>query len=163
MPGKLLDWESAAALVSTRQADGQRVVFTNGCFDIFHAGHVRLLEAARELGDFLIVGLNGAGSVERLKGPGRPFNNDHDRATVLSAMAAVDAVVIFPIGEPDDQNDLYDTPWALLSQLRPDILVKGGDYTPETVIGSEFAGEVCIIPLLEGRGTTEIIKRMKSA
>lgn len=163
MTGKLLDWNGAAAWVSNRQADGQRVVFTNGCFDVLHAGHVRLLEAARELGDCLIIGLNGDGSVQRLKGADRPLNNYHDRVTVLAALAAVDAVVIFPIGEPDDQNELYDTPWALLHKLRPDILVKGGDYTPETVIGSEFAGEVCIIPLLEGRGTTEIIKRMKSA
>ncbi len=163
MPDKLLDWDGAAAWVAGHQADGQRVVFTNGCFDVLHAGHVRLLEAAREMGDCLIVGLNGDGSVQRLKGTGRPFNHGQDRATVLSALEAVDAVVIFPMGEPDDRDDLYDTPWALLSRLRPDILIKGGDYTPETVIGSEFAGEVRIIPLLEGRGTTEIIERMKSA
>lgn len=134
-------------------ANGQRVVFTNGVFDILHAGHVTYLEAARALGDVLVVGLNADDSVRRLKGPSRPVNPQHDRATVLTALRCVDHVVLF--------HD--DTPLHVIEDVVPDVLVKGGDYTRDTVVGADVVeahgGRVEIIPLLEGRSTTSIIER----
>ena len=131
----------------------RRVVFTNGVFDILHAGHVTYLEEARALGDVLVVGLNSDESVRRLKGPSRPINTQEDRALVLSALRCVDHVIVF-----DD-----DTPLAVITALIPDVLVKGGDYTPDTVVGADVVeqhgGSVVIIPLLEGRSTTSIIAR----
>ncbi|NLO91254.1 MAG: D-glycero-beta-D-manno-heptose 1-phosphate adenylyltransferase [Elusimicrobia bacterium] len=133
--------------------DGKKVVFTNGCFDILHAGHVLLLDKARSLGDVLVVGLNSDASVRRLKGPSRPVNCQKDRALVLSGLASVDRVVVF--GEP--------TPAELLAELRPDVLVKGADYRPEQVAGREYAGRVALLKLLKGRSTTGIIKRASTA
>lgn len=134
-------------------ADGRRVVFTNGVFDILHAGHVTYLEAARRLGDVLVVGLNADDSVRRLKGPSRPVNPQHDRATVLAALRCVDHVVFF--------HD--DTPLRVIEDILPDVLVKGGDYTRDTVVGADVVeahgGRVEIVPLLEGRSTTSIIER----
>lgn len=134
---------------------GGRIVFTNGCFDILHSGHVTLLEKAAKLGDFLVVGLNDDASVRRLKGEGRPVNNEDDRATVLSSLGCVGAVVLF--GE--------DTPERLIEAVRPDVLVKGADYTKDRVVGGAFVesygGEVVLIDLVEGRSTTGTIERMK--
>jgi rfaE bifunctional protein nucleotidyltransferase chain/domain len=134
------------------QAEGAKVVFTNGCFDILHAGHARYLAAARELGDRLVVGLNTDASVKRLKGPKRPVASEDDRAEVLSALGAVDAVTLF-----DD-----DTPEALIGMLLPDILVKGADWPVEKIAGAkavlEHGGSVLTVPLLEGRSTTGIIE-----
>lgn len=131
------------------------LVFTNGVFDVLHRGHVEYLEAARALGDWLVVGLNGDDSVRRLKGPTRPVNPEEDRAVVLGALAAVDAVVIF--------HD--DTPLRLVEALLPDVIVKGGDYTPETVVGAReveaAGGRVVIAPLLAGRSTTRTIQRIQ--
>jgi D-beta-D-heptose 7-phosphate kinase/D-beta-D-heptose 1-phosphate adenosyltransferase len=131
------------------------VVFTNGVFDVLHRGHVEYLEAARALGDSLVVGLNSDASVGRLKGPSRPVNPQEDRAVVLGALAAVDAVVIF-----DD-----DTPLQLVEAFLPDVIVKGGDYTPETVVGARevvaAGGRVVIAPLLPGRSTTRIVQRIQ--
>ena len=131
------------------------VVFTNGVFDVLHRGHVEYLEAARALGDTLVVGLNSDASVRRLKGPSRPVNPQEDRAIVLGALAAVDAVVIF-----ED-----DTPLHLVEALLPDVIVKGGDYTPETVVGARevvaAGGRVVIAPLLPGRSTTRIVQRIQ--
>ena len=131
-----------------------RLVFTNGCFDILHRGHVEYLEFARSLGDALVIGLNSDESVRRLKGPSRPVNPAEDRAVVLAALEAVDYVTIFS----------EDTPLSLISDLLPDVLVKGGDYTPETVVGAEAVeaagGRVVIAPLLPGRSTTNLIDRM---
>jgi rfaE bifunctional protein nucleotidyltransferase chain/domain len=131
----------------------RRVVFTNGCFDILHRGHVEYLAAAREMGDALVVGVNSDASVCRLKGPDRPINPEDDRAMVLAALQAVDAVTIF--GE--------DTPRELISRLLPDVLVKGGDYTADAVVGAAdviaAGGEVAIVPLVPGRSTTNILRR----
>jgi D-beta-D-heptose 7-phosphate kinase/D-beta-D-heptose 1-phosphate adenosyltransferase len=135
------------------RAEPCRVIFTNGVFDILHAGHVTYLEEARALGDVLVVGLNSDDSVRRLKGPTRPVNTQEDRARVLGALRCVDHVIVF-----DD-----DTPLAVITALIPDVLVKGGDYTRDTVVGADvvehYGGSVVIIPLLEGRSTTSIIAR----
>lgn len=133
---------------------GARVVFTNGCFDILHRGHVEYLAAARELGDVLVVGLNADDSVSRLKGPGRPINPVDDRAAVLAALTAVDAVTVFE----------EDTPRELITALLPDVLVKGGDYRPDDIVGASevraAGGEVVVVPLVPGRSTTGIINRV---
>ena len=130
-----------------------RVVFTNGCFDLLHRGHVEYLHAARELGDTLIVGLNSDDSVRRLKGPSRPVNPAEDRAYVLAALTAVDAVTVFS----------EDTPAALIRGLLPDVLIKGGDYQADEVVGAQevraAGGQVIIAPLVPGRSTTELLRR----
>jgi D-beta-D-heptose 7-phosphate kinase / D-beta-D-heptose 1-phosphate adenosyltransferase len=148
---KLLSWD--AAVTRYGRPRNERVVFTNGCFDILHRGHVEYLNASRRLGDRLIVGLNGDDSVRRLKGEGRPVNGFDDRAVVLAGLEAVDAVVRF-----DDA-----TPLRLIEALLPDVLVKGGDYRPEEIVGArevmEAGGEVVVAPLVPGRSTSEIIQR----
>ena len=137
--------------VSARKARGERVVFTNGCFDLLHVGHVRLLNASRRLGDLLIVGLNTDRSVSELKGPERPIVSESARAEVLGALRAVDYVTLFD--EP--------TPLELIRAVVPDVLVKGGDYTPDTVVGRDVVeahgGRVEIIPLVGGFSTTGLI------
>ena len=143
-------WEEIAALARNWKACGEKVVFTNGCFDILHVGHVTYLEKARNLGKHLIVGLNTDASVRRLKGETRPLVHELDRARVLAALACVDAVVLF------DQ----DTPTELIEQIRPDILVKGGDYTPAQVAGREYAGEVRIIDFEDGYSTTGVVEKI---
>ncbi len=138
------------------RSSGNTVVFTNGCFDVLHAGHVQMLQEAASLGDFLVVGLNNDESVRRLKGEGRPVNNAADRARMLSALRAVDAVVLF--GE--------DTPERLLRAIRPDVLVKGGDYTPEQVVGREIVeeagGRVVVVGHVPGKSTSGILERMRT-
>lgn len=133
----------------------KKVVFTNGCFDILHSGHVRYLNKARELGDVLIVGLNSDESVKRLKGPERPINEVYDRVQVLSGLSCIDHVVVF-----ED-----DTPIDLIRKIKPDLFVKGGDYKkealPETEVVEELGGKTQIIPLIKGRSTTNIIKKFK--
>jgi D-beta-D-heptose 7-phosphate kinase / D-beta-D-heptose 1-phosphate adenosyltransferase len=132
--------------------EGKTVVFTNGVYDLLHAGHVQLLEKARSLGDVLIVGLNSDASARRLdKGPERPINRFEDRATVLGALSCVDAVIGFE----------EDTPAELLSRLKPDVLVKGGDYRKDQVAGREHAGRVAIVPLKKGYSTTSIVKKLR--
>ncbi len=160
MAGKIRDWESCARWVRTQQRAGRQVIFTNGCFDLLHAGHIHLLRGARQLGDCLVVGLNSDESVTRLKGSGRPVMPLADRAAILGALEMVDAVVVFPreTAEPDDTDQgLYDTPQELLQLLLPDVLVKGGDYAPDQVVGREFAGRVELIPLLPGQSTTGLL------
>lgn len=147
--GKLLTLPKALAVRRKAAAAGKRTVFTNGCFDIIHAGHVALLEQARSHGDLLIVGLNSDASVRRLKGPSRPLNKLGDRARVLAGLAAVDMVVPFAA----------DTPLGLIKALRPDVLVKGADYTHEKIVGREFAGRTVRISLVKGRSTTGLIKK----
>ena len=138
------------------RAKGKTIVFTNGCFDVLHAGHVRYLSAAAAMGDFLVLGLNSDASVRRLKGENRPINIEADRAEVLDALRSVDVVTIF--GEP--------TAETLSSLVRPDVYVKGGDYTPETLpeakIVNGYGGRVEFVPLVEGRSTTNIIERIRS-
>ena len=138
---------------------GRRLVLTNGCFDLLHAGHVRYLHAARQLGDALAVGLNSDDSVRRLKGPGRPINGEEDRAEVLAALESVDFVTVF-----DD-----DTAAELVRQIRPQVYVKGGDYSadpaspqfpPEGQLVREYGGEVTILDYLPGRSSTELLRRM---
>lgn len=150
--------EDAARWRDELDRDGRRLVFTSGCFDILHAGHVRYLRQARDLGDALIVALNSDDSVRRLKGPARPVNSQEDRAEVLLGLAAVDAVVIF-----DDDRTV-----ALLRAIRPHIFAKGGDYTEETLHPAELAvlretgAEIRILPEVRGRSTTTILSRMAS-
>lgn len=131
------------------------VVFTNGCFDILHRGHVAYINAARDLGDMLVVGLNSDESVRRLKGPSRPVNPEEDRAYVLAGLEAVDWVTIF--------HD--DTPRELIRALLPDVLVKGGDYSVDTVVGADdvaaAGGRTVIVPLVPGRSTTSILERSR--
>jgi len=136
----------------------KRVVFTNGCFDILHAGHIRYLEAARKKGDLLIVGLNSDASVRRIKGRGRPLVREQDRAEVLAGLSSVDYVVIF------DEDD----PGSLIAELLPDILVKGSDWKPGEIIGADVVkahgGKVVRVPLYKGRSTSALIRSiMKNA
>lgn len=134
---------------------GKQVVFTNGCFDILHAGHVRYLEKARALGDCLVLGLNSDASVRRLKGPSRPVNREEDRAEVVGALKSVDYVTVFD--EP--------TASELIALVKPAVYAKGGDYTldtlPEAKIVQSYGGEVAFIDLVEGRSTTNIIEKIK--
>jgi len=157
LKGKTRTWEQARVEIAARRRQGQRIVFTNGCFDVLHSGHVSLLERAAEQGDFLIVGLNDDGSVRRLKGEGRPMNPENDRARVLGALEAVGAVVLF--GE--------DTPLELIRLLRPDVLVKGADYRREEVVGvaevESWGGRIVLVDLVEGKSTSATLERMRSA
>jgi D-beta-D-heptose 7-phosphate kinase/D-beta-D-heptose 1-phosphate adenosyltransferase len=147
-----MDWDQAAAWRSVQ--DGP-LVFTNGVFDLLHPGHVDMLLAARRQGDGLIVGLNSDDSVKRLKGPARPVRTLAERSYVLAALAMVDAVIGFE----------QDTPLELILHLHPDVLVKGGDYSVDTVVGARevraWGGEVSIVPLTAGQSTTSIIERLR--
>lgn len=138
----------------TRQQS--KVVFTNGCFDILHRGHVAYLIEARQLGDCLILGLNSDDSVRKLKGPGRPLQSEDDRAFILASLSCVDYVTIFD--EP--------TPLQLIQEVQPDILVKGGDYLPKDIVGKKFVesrnGKVMTIPFLDGRSTSSIVDNIVS-
>ncbi len=138
--------------LAKQRKTGKKIVFTNGCFDILHAGHVSILEFCRSKGDVLVVGLNSDTSVKRLKGPTRPVNKEADRALVLAALESVSAVCIFQ----------EDTPYNLIKLVRPDVLVKGGDYKPSEIVGREFAKKVVRFALLKGRSTTNIIKKVSS-
>ena len=136
------------------KSDGKTIVFTNGCFDILHSGHVFYLQKAKQQGDILILGLNSDASVRRLKGEKRPINSENDRAIVISELKSIDYVVIFE----------EDTPQEIISQIIPNILVKGGDYKKEDVVGKDIVesngGEVVIIPFVDGKSTTNIINRI---
>jgi D-beta-D-heptose 7-phosphate kinase/D-beta-D-heptose 1-phosphate adenosyltransferase len=151
-------FESNALLkqINAWRLKGNVIVFTNGCFDILHPGHVSYLAQAKALGHRLIIGLNTDASVKRLKGASRPINNENDRALIIASLAQVDAVIMFD----------EDTPLSLIQFLKPDTLVKGGDYSKEQVVGAEFVknngGQTVILPFLEGYSTTSIIERSKS-
>jgi len=151
--GKILSERQAAARVRRLQGRGRSVVFTNGCFDLLHAGHVALLEAARSQGDVLVVGVNSDRSVRRLKGAGRPIVPLRERMEILAALRPVDLVV--PFGGL--------TPARLVRRLRPDVLVKGSDYRNKTIVGRDVVeasgGRVVTVPLRRGRSTTELIRR----
>ncbi|MBF0322357.1 MAG: D-glycero-beta-D-manno-heptose 1-phosphate adenylyltransferase, partial [Magnetococcales bacterium] len=153
---KLLSLDEIVALACTWRAHGERIVFTNGCFDLLHAGHVTYLEQARRLGQRLIVGLNTDRSVRALKGPQRPLIREQDRARVLAALAAVDAVVLFDA----------DTPLHLIQAIQPDILAKGADYTEERVVGARevqaWGGQVALVPLVEGISTSRIVAGIRT-
>lgn len=152
---KILAPEAAARQVRYWQQQGYDVVFTNGCFDILHTGHVRYLASSAKLGDRLIVALNDDASVRRLKGASRPVNHLEDRMEVMAALSYVDAVTWFP----------EDTPFELISALTPDIITKGGDYTPQSVIGADIVtekgGRVEIIRFEKGYSSTSILDRSR--
>ena len=153
----ILDAAAATRLVAAWKREGLTVGFTNGCFDILHAGHISLLSAARSQCDRLVLGLNDDASVGRLKGEGRPINGEHDRACVLAALAAVDAVVLFS----------EDTPLSLIEALQPDLLVKGADYSLEEVVGADVVrragGRVVLVDIVAGRSTTGTIGKVRAA
>lgn len=152
---KILTKSQAKNQLNSWKLNGEKVVFTNGCFDIIHLGHVDYLEKARALGNRLVVGLNSDASVSGLKGPDRPIVPELDRARVLSALESVDMVIFFH--DP--------TPIELIKLVAPDVLVKGGDYTLETIVGADFVldqgGEVETIPFIEGRSTSSLIEKIQ--
>jgi glycerol-3-phosphate cytidylyltransferase len=151
----LISKDTLGKIVLEAKLQGKRIVFTNGCFDIIHSGHIYYLTEAKKYGDLLIIGLNTDDSVSRLKGPSRPINRQHDRATVLAALKPVDYVCFFD----------EDTPLELIKFLNPDVLVKGADYKEEEVVGADFVksqgGKVVLISFVEGKSTTNIINKMK--
>ena len=151
---KIISVSAARVQIDAWRANGEKIVFTNGCFDLLHPGHIHLLSQAKDLGDRLVVGLNSDESVRRLKGPTRPILNERDRAAVLGSLDYVDLVIIFE----------EDTPTSLLQTLKPDILVKGSDHALDQVVGKElvesYGGEVCLVNLLKGHSTTEITKKV---
>ncbi len=136
---------------------GEKIVFTNGCFDILHAGHIHLLTEAKNLGDRLLIGLNSDQSVQNLKGPDRPLNSEDARASVLESLSMVDGVTIFQ----------EDTPLKLIEEIIPHVLVKGGDYSIENVVGADTVrasgGEVVLIPILKGYSTSDLITRIRKS
>ncbi len=150
---KLVSLQELLVLLRKYKKRNKKVVFTNGCFDILHKGHIYCLTKAKEFGDILIVGLNSDISVKRNKGTGRPIINEHDRAFLLVHLEIIDHVIIF--------NE--DTPYELLSRIRPDILIKGGDYKHEEIIGKKFAVETHVIPILNGYSTSKIIESINKS
>ncbi len=153
---KVLSWEDALRRVAQWRVLDKSIAFTNGCFDILHRGHIASLSDAAREADFLVVGLNSDASTRRLKGPERPINDERARAIVLASLLMVDAVVIFD----------EDTPLELIKALSPDVLVKGGDYSIETIVGArevmERGGRVVVNPIVEGFSTTNIANKIKS-
>lgn len=156
-PPKTLELEDLVQRVDMLKKRGIKMVFTNGCFDIIHAGHISYLKQAKALGDCLVIGLNSDASVKRLKGPERPVNNQYSRAVVLSCLSMVDYVTIF------DQ----DTPYNLIAAIRPDVLAKGGDWSPSEIVGSDivrsYGGDVLTIPFIKGYSTSGIIEKIKKS
>jgi rfaE bifunctional protein nucleotidyltransferase chain/domain len=149
--------EQAIGFVERSRAAGRRIVFTNGVFDLLHAGHVRYLQHARSVGDVLIVGLNSDRSVRANKGPGRPITPERERAETLEALAAVDAVVVFD----------EETPYDLIKAVQPDVLVKGADWAEDAIVGRDIVerrgGRVIRVPLEPGRSTSAVIQKIRSA
>jgi rfaE bifunctional protein nucleotidyltransferase chain/domain len=143
-------------IIQKEREKGKKIVFTNGCFDIIHAGHVDYLEKAKSLGDFLVVGLNSDESVKRLKGPTRPVNPVEQRKKVLQALKPVDLVIVFE----------EDTPERLIKEIKPDVLVKGGDWKIENIVGADFVmsygGKVYTIDFVYNTSTTKIIEKVKN-
>ena len=143
--------------MSSSKSKGKKIVFTNGCFDILHVGHVRYLKKARSLGDWLVVGVNSDASVRKLKGPGRPMNSEKDRMEVLSALKSVDEVLLF--SEP--------TPEKLIRKIRPDVLVKGGDWKVKDIVGGSFVcsygGKVLSLPFVKGFSTTRTLAKFSGS
>jgi D-beta-D-heptose 7-phosphate kinase/D-beta-D-heptose 1-phosphate adenosyltransferase len=155
--GRIINRSDLGKAVNQWRAEEKVIVFTNGCFDILHRGHVEYLCKAKSLGDILIVGLNSDKSVKKLKGKGRPYVSEEDRAFIMSQLVPVDAVSVF--GE--------ETPLYLIKLVMPDVLVKGGDYTPDTIVGKDEVekngGKVIVIPFVKDRSTSGLIERIKNA
>jgi rfaE bifunctional protein nucleotidyltransferase chain/domain len=156
VPGKLKSIDELKSIIAEAKAKGRIVVFTNGCFDLLHRGHVHLLRGAKALGDLLIVAINSDTSVKAIKGPTRPILPETDRLELIAAMEMVDYVVLFE--EPD--------PYNTIAALRPKVLVKGADWTSEEIIGADIVrrdgGEIVVLPYLKGFSTTEIIAKVRS-
>lgn len=154
MSDKVLTTARLRPVLDILRSSGRKIVFTNGCFDILHTGHVRYLAAARALGDLLVVGVNSDASVRGLKGDRRPVNSEQDRAEVLAALASVDYIVVF--SEPD--------PYRVIKELQPDVLVKGGDWPVDKIIGGDIVtargGKVVNVPFVEGSSTTGTIEKI---
>ncbi len=152
-----LDLENIISITKALKEKGKKIVFTNGCFDIIHKGHIIYLKEAKELGDFLIVGLNSDKSIKRIKGDTRPINNEADRALILENLKPVDAVILF-----DD-----DTPIKLIENIKPDFLVKGGDWNENEIVGADFVksigGKVVTIKYIENYSTTSLINKLKNS
>lgn len=152
-----MDFDQAGKRIASWRVNSDRIVFTNGCFDILHPGHVQYLAQARDLGHRLVVGLNSDASVRRLKGNSRPIQDQQARALVLASLASVDAVVIFD----------EDTPLNLIKAIRPDVLVKGGDWAVEEIVGAKevrsYGGLVLSLPFSEGHSTSSLILKIKGA
>lgn len=152
---KIYTHETLASELQKWRAEGQKIVFTNGCFDLLHLGHVDYLEKARNLGDKLVVGLNTDASVKRLKGEERPLQDEMARARIMASLLFVDAVVLFD----------EDTPYNLIKFVQPDVLVKGDDYTPDNIVGADVVmakgGEVKTVTLVKGYSTTNIVGKIK--
>ena len=156
MSGKLKSFEEIGAIAALARSNNQKIVFTNGCFDLLHRGHVHLLRTAKGYGDLLIVGINSDSSVKAIKGPSRPVLPQKDRTELIAAMEMVDYVVLFD--EPD--------PYRLIRSIRPSVLAKGGDWVKEKIIGNDFVeedgGRVVLIPYIKGFSSTEIIERIRN-
>ena len=151
--GKIKTADEMENIINKMHKNDAKIVFTNGCFDILHLGHISYLRKAKELGDVLIIGLNSDSSVKRLKGEQRPINCEFDRAKMLEALEFVDFVVIFD----------EDTPSALIEKIRPDVLVKGADYEGKVVAGSEFANKLVLIDFVDGKSTSKMIEKIKNS
>lgn len=150
---KILNASPLSSVLARQKRAGKKIVFTNGVYDLIHAGHVTLLEKAAQLGDILVVGINTDASVKRLKGPKRPIAGEKDRALVLAALEAVDYVTFFA----------EDTPFELIQKLKPDVLVKGGDYAHGQIVGANLVKKVVRIPLVKGRSSSTIIAKIVRA
>jgi rfaE bifunctional protein nucleotidyltransferase chain/domain len=148
--GKIVNWDDLKSAVQRLRRGGEQIVFTNGCFDLIHSGHIRYLREARKFGDVLVIGLNSDRSVSRIK-PGRPVTPQDQRAEILSSLEMVDYVTMFD--EP--------TPYELIKLVQPDVLIKGGDWKKEDIVGSDIAKETFSLPYIEGISTTEIIEKIK--
>ncbi len=148
---KVVERAKLKDIVVQLKNEGKKVVFTNGCFDLLHVGHIRYLTEAKNLGDILVIGLNSDSSVSKIK-PGRPINPEQQRSEVLSALFMVDYITLF--GE--------DTPFELIKEIKPDVLVKGADWKKEDIIGSDIVPDVQTIPFVEGISTSEIIKKIQN-
>jgi D-beta-D-heptose 7-phosphate kinase/D-beta-D-heptose 1-phosphate adenosyltransferase len=155
-PKRVLSFGDLKSVVGSYRAQNKKIVFTNGCFDLLHIGHVTYLEEARALGDILIVGVNSDASVSKLKGPSRPLQSESDRSRILAALKAVDHTVIFS----------EETPLNLIKEIKPDVLVKGGDWKIDQIVGSDFVlasgGEVKSLNFVAGRSTTALIEKSKN-
>lgn len=151
--GQVKTFDTIESTLAPLRAQGKKIVFTNGCFDLLHVGHVRYLQEAHSLGDVLVVGVNSDASVKRLKGPSRPVQNESDRAEILAALGAVQFTVVFT----------EDTPANLIEKVRPDILVKGGDWKIDQIVGAPFVmsygGKVMSLQFVDGKSTTKIIEK----
>ncbi len=155
---EIVDFQNIEKFINhlRKKYPGSKIAFTNGCFDLIHRGHVAYLESAKKMADFLVLGLNSDDSVRRLKGDERPFINQDDRAFILSRLEAVDVVCIFE----------QDTPLELIKKVKPDFLIKGGDYQLTEIVGREVVeqngGKVLTVPLIDGRSTTNLVKKIKN-